>query len=211
ELLGADVDAVRKGVGTDSRIGKRFLFAGIGYGGSCFPKDVQALAKSAGEVDYDFRILKSVMDVNRDQKIKMVPRIKDYFGGSLEGKTIALWGLAFKPYTDDIREAPALYNIDELTKAGAKVKCYDPEAMENVKKQIGNKVTFCHDAYEATDGADALFIATEWPVFRTPDFDRIKQGLSNHVIFDGRNLYSLDEMDRQGFTYFSIGRATIHG
>ncbi|MEM9857389.1 MAG: UDP-glucose/GDP-mannose dehydrogenase family protein [Bacteroidota bacterium] len=211
ELLGADVDAVRKGVGTDSRIGKRFLFAGIGYGGSCFPKDVQALAKSANEVDYDFRILKSVMDVNEDQKTKMIPRIQAYFNGDLAGKTIALWGLAFKPYTDDIREAPALYNIEELTKAGATVKCYDPEAMDNVKKLIGDKVTFCHDAYEATDGADALFIATEWPVFRTPDFDRIKKGLSNPVIFDGRNLYSLDDMDRQGFTYFSIGRATING
>ncbi|MEM7107493.1 MAG: UDP-glucose/GDP-mannose dehydrogenase family protein [Bacteroidota bacterium] len=211
ELLGADVDAVRKGVGTDSRIGKRFLFAGIGYGGSCFPKDVQALAKSAKEVNYDFRILKSVMNVNEDQKIKMIPRIKDYFGGDLQGKTIALWGLAFKPYTDDIREAPALYNIDELTNAGATVKCYDPEAMENVKKLIGDKVTFCHDAYEATDGADALFIATEWPVFRTPDFDRVKEGLSKQVIFDGRNLYSLDDMDRLGFTYFSIGRATING
>ncbi|MEM6360990.1 MAG: UDP-glucose/GDP-mannose dehydrogenase family protein [Bacteroidota bacterium] len=211
ELLGADVDAVRKGVGTDSRIGKRFLFAGIGYGGSCFPKDVQALAKSANEVDYNFRILKSVMDVNEDQKIKMIPRIKAYFNGDLNDKTIALWGLAFKPYTDDIREAPALYNIDKLTKAGAKVKCYDPEAMENVKKSIGDKVTFCHDAYEATDGADALLIATEWPVFRTPDFDRIKAGLTNPVIFDGRNLYSLDDIDRLGFTYFSIGRATING
>ncbi len=211
ELLGADVDAVRKGVGTDSRIGKRFLFAGIGYGGSCFPKDVQALAKSANEVDYNFRILKSVMDVNEDQKIKMIPRIKAYFNGDLKDKTIALWGLAFKPYTDDIREAPALYNIDKLTKAGAKVKCYDPEAMENVKKSIGDKVTFCHDAYEATDGADALLIATEWPVFRTPDFDRIKVGLTNPVIFDGRNLYSLDDIDRLGFTYFSIGRATING
>ena len=211
ELLGADVDAVRKGVGTDSRIGKRFLFAGIGYGGSCFPKDVQALAKSANEVDYNFRILKSVMDVNEDQKIKMIPRIKAYFNGDLNDKTIALWGLAFKPYTDDIREAPALYNIDKLTKAGAKVKCYDPEAMENVKKSIGDKVTFCHDAYEATDGADALLIATEWPVFRTPDFDRIKAGLTNPVIFDGRNLYSLDDIDRLGYTYFSIGRATING
>ena len=211
ELLGADVDAVRKGVGTDSRIGKRFLFAGIGYGGSCFPKDVQALAKSANEVDYNFRILKSVMDVNEDQKIKMIPRIKAYFNGDLNDKTIALWGLAFKPYTDDIREAPALYNIDKLTKAGAKVKCYDPEAMENVKISIGDKVTFCHDAYEATDGADAVLIATEWPVFRTPDFDRIKAGLTNPVIFDGRNLYSLDDIDRLGFTYFSIGRATING
>ncbi|MDX1630178.1 MAG: UDP-glucose/GDP-mannose dehydrogenase family protein, partial [Fulvivirga sp.] len=141
ELLGADVDAVRKGVGTDTRIGKRFLFAGIGYGGSCFPKDVQALAQSAQEVDYDFHILKSVMSVNEEQKTKLIPRIKEYFGGDLKGKTIALWGLAFKPYTDDIREAPALYNIDQLLEAGAKVKAYDPEAMDTVKELLGDKIT----------------------------------------------------------------------
>ncbi|TRX49353.1 UDP-glucose/GDP-mannose dehydrogenase family protein [Fulvivirga sp. M361] len=211
ELLGADVDAVRKGVGTDSRIGKRFLFAGIGYGGSCFPKDVQALAKSAEEVNYDFDILKSVMAVNEVQKTKMIPKIKHYFGGDLSGKTIALWGLAFKPYTDDIREAPSLYNIDELVAAGATVKCYDPEAMDNVKKLIGDKAIFCKDAYEATKDADALFIATEWPVFRTPDFEQIAKGLNNKVIFDGRNLYSLHDMEELGFTYFSIGRFTVNG
>ncbi|MCG8386650.1 MAG: UDP-glucose/GDP-mannose dehydrogenase family protein [Cytophagales bacterium] len=211
ELLGADVDAVRRGVGTDSRIGKRFLFAGIGYGGSCFPKDVQALAKSAEEVKYDFSILKSVMSVNEVQKTKMIPKIKDHFNGDLSGKTIALWGLAFKPYTDDIREAPSLYNIDELVAAGATVKCYDPEAMDNVKRLIGDKAVFCHDAYEAVDGADALFIATEWPVFRTPDFDRIAKGLKNKVIFDGRNLYSLRDMEEQGFAYHSIGRAVVNG
>ena len=211
ELLGADVDAVRRGVGTDSRIGKRFLFAGIGYGGSCFPKDVQALAKSAEEVKYDFTILKSVMTVNEVQKTKMIPKIKDYFNGDLNGKTIALWGLAFKPYTDDIREAPSLYNIDELVAAGATVKCYDPEAMENVKRLIGDKATFCHDAYEAVDGADALFIATEWPVFRTPDFERIGKSLKNKVIFDGRNLYPLRDMEEIGFTYHSIGRAVVNG
>ena len=211
ELLGADVDAVRKGVGTDSRIGKRFLFAGIGYGGSCFPKDVQALAKSAQEAEYDFKILKSVMSVNEDQKTKMIPTIKSYFNGDLSGKTIALWGLAFKPYTDDIREAPSLYNIKELRAAGATIRCYDPEAMENVKKLIGDEAVFCHDAYEATEGADALFIATEWPVFRTPDFERVASGLKNKVIFDGRNLYSLTDMKNEGFTYFSIGRATVNG
>ena len=211
ELLGADVDAVRRGVGTDSRIGKRFLFAGIGYGGSCFPKDVQALAKSAEEVKYDFSILKSVMSVNEVQKTKMIPKIKDHFNGDLSGKTMALWGLAFKPYTDDIREAPSLYNIDELVAAGATVKCYDPEAMDNVKRLIGDKAVFCHDAYEAVDGADALFIATEWPVFRTPDFDRIAKGLKNKVIFDGRNLYSLRDMEEQGFAYHSIGRAVVNG
>lgn len=211
ELLGADVDAVRKGVGTDSRIGKRFLFAGIGYGGSCFPKDVQALAKSAEQVNYDFRILKSVMEVNEDQKTKLVPRIKEYFGGDLAGKTIAIWGLAFKPYTDDIREAPALYNIEQLLAAGAQVKAYDPEAMENVRTLIGEKITFCNDAYSAVNNADALLIATEWPVFRTPDFDKLSTLLKNKVIFDGRNLYTLDEMRDLGFTYISIGRETING
>lgn len=211
ELLGADVDAVRKGVGTDTRIGKRFLFAGIGYGGSCFPKDVQALAKSAEGVDYDFRILKSVMSVNEDQKTKLIPKIKNYFNGDLSGKTIAVWGLSFKPYTDDIREAPALYNIDMLLEAGASVKAYDPEAMENVKNIIGDKITFCEDAYACTDGADALLIATEWPVFRTPDFDKLSSSLRNKVIFDGRNLYTLDEMKDLGFTYISIGRQTING
>lgn len=211
ELLGADVDAVRKGVGTDSRIGKRFLFAGIGYGGSCFPKDVQALAKSAEQVNYDFRILQSVMTVNEDQKTKLIPRIKAYFGGDLKGKTIALWGLAFKPYTDDIREAPALYNINQLLEAGAHVKAYDPEAMENVKQLIGDKVCFCNDAYACADGADALLIATEWPVFRTPDFDQLGSLLNNKVIFDGRNLYTLEEMKALDFTYISIGRETVNG
>jgi len=211
ELLGADVDAVRKGVGTDSRIGKRFLFAGIGYGGSCFPKDVQALAKSAQGVNYNFDILKSVMSVNENQKTKLIARIKEYFNNDLKGKTIALWGLSFKPYTDDIREAPALYNIDLLLEAGASVKAYDPEAMENVKGVIGDKITYCDDAYDAIEGADALLIATEWPVFRTPDFDQLAAKLKNKVIFDGRNLYSLDNMEEMGFTYYSIGRRVING
>ncbi|QSE97951.1 UDP-glucose dehydrogenase family protein [Fulvivirga lutea] len=211
ELLGADVDAVRKGVGTDTRIGKRFLFAGIGYGGSCFPKDVQALAKSAQEVNYDFDILNAVMNVNDKQKTKLIPQIKNYFAGDLKGKTIALWGLSFKPYTDDIREAPALYNIDELVKAGAKVQAYDPEAMENVKGQIGDKIVYCDDQYSALENADALLIATEWPVFRTPDFDRVHSALKNKVIFDGRNLYNPDDMGELGFAYYSIGRTTING
>ncbi|MTI21406.1 UDP-glucose/GDP-mannose dehydrogenase family protein [Fulvivirga sp. RKSG066] len=211
ELLGADVDAVRKGMGTDSRIGKRFLFAGIGYGGSCFPKDVQALAKSAQEVNYDFSILNSVMSVNEGQKTKLIPRIKEYFGGDLKGKKIALWGLSFKPYTDDIREAPSLYNIDQLVAAGAEVQAYDPEAMENVKGVIGDKVSYYNDAYQALEGADALFIATEWPVFRTPDFDKVSSLLKNKTIFDGRNLYDLSEMKELGYTYFSIGRQTVNG
>ena len=210
ELLGANVDDVRRGVGTDSRIGKRFLFAGIGYGGSCFPKDVQALAKSAEDVQYDFQILKSVMGVNENQKTKLVPKIKSYFNGDLKDKTIAIWGLAFKPYTDDIREAPALYNIDELLKLGAKVKAHDPEAMENVRELYGDKIELCSNQYDTLDGADALLIVTEWPVFRQPEFDTIASKLKNKVIFDGRNLYRVDEMEQLGFTYFSIGRKEIH-
>lgn len=211
ELLGADVDAVRRGVGTDSRIGKRFLFAGIGYGGSCFPKDVQALAKSAQEVNYDFDILKSVMQVNEKQKVKLIPQIKNHFGGDLSGKKIALWGLAFKPYTDDIREAPALYNIDELIKEGASIQAYDPEAMDNVKELLGDKITFAENQYSALEGADILLIATEWPVFRTPDFDKVSALLHSKTIFDGRNLYMPEEMKDLGYTYYSIGRATVNG
>lgn len=212
DRLGADVDMVRKGIGTDSRIGKRFLFSGIGYGGSCFPKDVQALAKSSVDVDYDFKILNAVMDINAAQKTKLVPKIKDYFNGDLSGKTIAIWGLAFKPNTDDIREAPALYNIDELLKLGAKVNVFDPEAMENVEAIYGDKINFCQDQYEALIEADALLIVTEWPVFRTPDFDEIRNNLKSPVIFDGRNLYDVEHMDELGFDYFSIGRKEVmHG
>lgn len=209
ELAGADVDDVRRGIGTDSRIGKRFLFPGIGYGGSCFPKDVQALGKTAAEYNYNFKILKSVMSVNEKQKTKLIPQIKEYFGGDLKGKTIALWGLAFKPYTDDIREAPALYNIRSLRNAGAKVVVYDPEAMPNIKKEIGRKVKYAETQYDALEGADALMIMTEWPEFRTPDFDKIAEKLNNKVIFDGRNLYDLDRMEEFGFDYFSIGRRVV--
>lgn len=211
ELVGADVDAVRKGIGTDSRIGKRFLFPGIGYGGSCFPKDVQALAKSSSDVNYGFRILDAVMEVNADQKTKLIPRIKDFYRGDLKGKTFAMWGLSFKPHTDDIREAPALYNIEELLKAGAIVKAHDPESMENVKGILGDKIQYMETPYEAAEGADAIFIATEWPEFRTPDFERLTTGLKSKVIFDGRNLYDLQQMKELGYTYFSIGRETIYG
>jgi UDPglucose 6-dehydrogenase len=211
ELLGADVDSVRKGVGTDSRIGKRFLFPGIGYGGSCFPKDVQALAKSSSDSNYDFKILRAVMEVNAEQKVKLIPRIKDYFKGNLKGKTIAMWGLSFKPHTDDIREAPALYNIEELLKEGVTIKAHDPESMENVKRLLGSKVQFCATPYEAAEGADAIFIATEWPEFRTPDFDRLNAILKGKVIFDGRNLYELNAMRELGYAYFSIGREAING
>jgi len=210
ELVGADVDSVRKGIGTDSRIGKRFLFPGIGYGGSCFPKDVQALEKSSSDVNYDFKILKAVMDVNYAQKTKLIPRIKDYFRGDLKGKVFAMWGLAFKPHTDDIREAPSLYNIEELLNAGAIVKAHDPESMENVKRLLGNKIEFCDSPYEAAQGADAIFIATEWPEFRTPDFDKLASVVKNKVIFDGRNLYDLSTMKDLKFTYISIGREAIY-
>ncbi|MEO1050220.1 MAG: UDP-glucose/GDP-mannose dehydrogenase family protein [Bacteroidota bacterium] len=206
ELLGADVDAVRKGVGTDSRIGKRFLFAGIGYGGSCFPKDVQALAKSAIDAEYDFKILKSVMSVNAKQKTKLIDKLKAYFSDELSGKTIAIWGLAFKPYTDDIREAPALENITALLAAGAKIRAYDPEAMDNVKGVFGDQIAYTQNEYEAVEGADALMIFTEWPVFRTPEFDQLKVSLNNPVIFDGRNLYQQSNMKKLGFEYHSIGR-----
>jgi UDPglucose 6-dehydrogenase len=209
ELVGANVDEVRKGIGTDSRIGKRFLFAGIGYGGSCFPKDVQALAKTSTENDYEFKILDSVMKVNENQKTKLIPQIQKHFKGDLQGKKIAMWGLAFKPYTDDIREAPSLYNIDALLELGASVSAYDPEAMGHVKNILGDKITFTKNPYEALEGADALLIVTEWPQFRTPDFDRMDSLLKNKVIFDGRNLYELNQMAELGYTYYSIGRQTI--
>ncbi len=209
ELVGANVDEVRKGIGTDSRIGKRFLFAGIGYGGSCFPKDVQALAKTSTENDYEFKILDSVMKVNENQKTKLIPQIQKHFKGDLQGKKIAMWGLAFKPYTDDIREAPSLYNIDALLGLGASVSAYDPEAMGHVKNILGDKITFTKNPYEALEGADALLIVTEWPQFRTPDFDRMDSLLKNKVIFDGRNLYELNQMEELGYTYYSIGRQTI--
>ncbi|WP_394771844.1 UDP-glucose dehydrogenase family protein [Mucilaginibacter sp.] len=210
ELVGADVDMVRKGVGADARIGKRFLFPGVGYGGSCFPKDVQALAKAAEENNYEFKILNSVMEVNETQKKRLVVKLRDYYGkDGLKGKTFALWGLAFKPETDDIREAPALYIIEDLLAAGAKVVAYDPEGMPNVKKLLGDKISYASDRYSALDDADALLIVTEWPVFRTPDFDFMKEKLKAPVIFDGRNLYDLDRMEDCGFYYSSIGRKTI--
>jgi UDPglucose 6-dehydrogenase len=211
ELLGADVDSVRKGVGTDSRIGKRFLFPGIGYGGSCFPKDVQALAKSSADTNYDFKILKAVMDVNAIQKTKLLPRIKEYFKNDLKGKTIAVWGLSFKPHTDDIREAPALDNIAQLLEEGVTIKAHDPESMDNVKKVIGDKIQYCATPYDAAENADAIFIATEWPEFRTPDFDRLGSILRGKVIFDGRNLYDLGLMKELGYAYYSIGREVVNG
>jgi UDPglucose 6-dehydrogenase len=207
ERLDADVDMVRRGIGSDERIGKRFLFPGIGYGGSCFPKDVQALVKSSKEFGYEFRILNAVMDVNERQKMHLIPKIKKYFGGNLKGKHFALWGLAFKPNTDDIREAPALYIIDALKKEGCTLSVYDPEAMNNVKAQIGDTVKYGENQYEVLEKADALIIATEWNEFRTPNFLKMVTSMKNKVIFDGRNLFEINAIRELGFYYESIGRA----
>jgi UDPglucose 6-dehydrogenase len=208
ERMGADVDMVRRGIGSDDRIGKRFLFPGIGYGGSCFPKDVQALIKSSDEVKYDFEILKAVEKVNENQKLHLVEKIKSYYKGNIQGKHFALWGLAFKPNTDDIREAPALSIIEALTKAGATITAYDPEAMANVKVQIGDKIKYAENQYQALEKADALIIATEWSEFRTPDFELMDQQLKqNKIVFDGRNLFDVAKMRELGYYYESIGRA----
>ena len=208
ERMGADVDMVRRGIGSDDRIGKRFLFPGIGYGGSCFPKDVQALVKSSDEVNYAFEILKAVEKVNANQKLHLVEKIKAYYNNNLQGKHFALWGLAFKPNTDDIREAPALSIIEALTNAGARVTAYDPEAMPNVRAQIGDKIKYAENQYEALNGAAALIIATEWSEFRTPDFELMDEALQqNKIVFDGRNLFDVAKMKELGYHYESIGRA----
>ncbi|MGZ8518381.1 MAG: UDP-glucose dehydrogenase family protein, partial [Chitinophagaceae bacterium] len=209
ERMGADVDMVRRGIGSDDRIGKRFLFPGIGYGGSCFPKDVQALVKSSNEVNYDFKILNAVMDVNESQKLHLIPKIKRYFKDDLKGKHFALWGLAFKPNTDDIREAPALYMIDALTAEGATICAFDPEAMNNARQTIGEKIEYAESQYGALKNADALIIATEWNEFRTPDFLKIVSNLKNKAIFDGRNLFDTAAIGELGFHYESIGRAIV--
>lgn len=210
ERVGADVDNVRLGIGSDDRIGKRFLFPGIGYGGSCFPKDVQALSLTSAQYGYDFKILASVMAVNAQQKQLLVDKIKARFGNDLTGKKLAVWGVSFKPDTDDIREAPAIEIMEALTKAGAQVSAYDPEGMDNARRQHPQlAVTYAENAYEALDGADALVIATEWSQFRNPDFDEIRKRLGQKLIFDGRNIYSLDAMRKLGFEYLSIGRETI--
>ena len=210
ELVGADVDKVRQGVGSDSRIGHKFLYPGIGFGGSCFPKDVQALVRSGNQAGYSFEIINSVLEVNATQKTKIVEKLISYFG-DLKGKRFAIWGLAFKPDTDDIREASALYMIDELVKAGAEIIAFDPEAAENVKSEIGDKIEYAKDQYSCIEGADALLIATEWSVFRTPDFDKMKSLLKQPIIFDGRNLYVIEQMEGLGFYYNSMGRVTVLG
>jgi UDPglucose 6-dehydrogenase len=207
ERMGADVDMVRRGIGSDDRIGKRFLFSGIGYGGSCFPKDVQALIQSSSEFKYDFEILKAVEKVNVNQKLHLVEKVKAYYKGNIKGMQIALWGLAFKPNTDDIREAPALSIIEELVQLGAIITAYDPEAMPNVKAQIGDKINYATNQYEALSGADFLIIATEWSEFRTPDFERMEKEIKHKIIFDGRNLFEVSKMKELGYHYESIGRA----
>lgn len=209
EKVGANVDMIRIGIGSDSRIGKRFLFAGIGYGGSCFPKDVQALAKTAEDYNYNFKVLHSVMDVNYAQRTIIVSKIREFFKNDLKGKKIAVWGLAFKPDTDDIREAPALFIIDQLLKDGAIVSAFDPEAMNNVKKVVGDKINYASDPYETVQDADALLIATEWAVFRTPEFNTLAKRMKNKVIFDGRNLYDPARMKDLGFYYNSMGRSSV--
>jgi len=206
EKMGADVDMVRRGIGSDERIGKRFLFSGIGYGGACFPKDVQALIKSADEINYDFKILKAVEQVNAKQKVHLVEKIKSFYQDNLHGKHFALWGLAFKPNTDDIREASALSMAKALLQAGATITAYDPEAMSNAQQELSNTINYAQSQYQALEGADALLIATEWSEFRTPDFERISQLLPSKVIFDGRNLFEVVKLQQLGYQYISIGR-----
>ncbi len=206
EIVGANVDNVRIGMAPDDRIGRRFLFAGVGYGGSCFPKDVLALHKTSKDNDYDFKILDAVIKVNHEQRVRFYQKINDHFKGELQGMEIALWGLAFKPETDDIREAPALYIIDKLLEAGAKVKAYDPEAMDNVKALYGNRIEFCDTMYDTLEASDFLVIVTEWSAFRQPDFDKIKDTLKLPLVFDGRNLYDKERMKELGIVYQSIGR-----
>ena len=210
EKVGADVDKVRVGMGTDSRIGKRFLFPGIGYGGSCFPKDVKALQKAGMDSDYDFKILDAVIEINDSQKTILIPKILKHFINNLSEKKIAVWGLAFKPETDDIREAPSIYLMNALLEMGANLSVYDPEAMPNIEKQFGDKLTYADSMYAALENADALLICTEWSIFRTPNYEKLKQLLQHPVIFDGRNLYNLEDMEAEKFTYFSIGRKQIN-
>lgn len=210
ERVGADVDAVRLGIGSDERIGKRFLFPGIGYGGSCFPKDVQALAQTSAQYGYDFKILKSVMEVNAIQKEILVQKIIDRMGNDLSGKKFAVWGISFKPDTDDIREAPSIEIMHALKKRGAEITAYDPEGMENTRRQHPDlQISYAENAYEALNGAHALIIATEWAQFRSPEFKELSARMKQKLIFDGRNIYSLASMREHGFEYHSIGRESI--
>ena len=209
EKVGADVDKVRLGMGSDDRIGHRFLFPGIGYGGSCFPKDVKALIKSGKEENFDFKILEATEYINKKQKVILVDEIEKYFGGNIEGKKIAMWGLAFKANTDDIREASSLDNIELLLEKGAQVVAYDAIAEENVRKILGDKIEYAKDMYSALEGADCLLIATEWSEFKNPNFELMASKLKNKVIFDGRNMFSMEQAEGSGFFYKSIGRKTV--
>jgi UDPglucose 6-dehydrogenase len=205
ELVGADVDEVRKAIGSDRRIGNSFLFPGVGYGGSCFPKDVKALLKSASDKSYDFKILRAVEDVNERQKLRLVCKMQAHFT-DLKGRLIALWGLAFKPRTDDMREAPAIAIVERLLELGATVRAYDPEASETARRRFGDRITLCEKSYEALVGADALAVVTEWNEFREPDFRKMRELMRSPVVFDGRNIFTPEHMHALGFTYFSIGR-----
>jgi UDPglucose 6-dehydrogenase len=205
ELLGADVNQVRKGIGSDPRIGSRFIYPGIGYGGSCFPKDVKALVRTGTENGYQLRILQSVEDVNEDQKHVLFEKVKKHFDGKLQGKRFAMWGLSFKPDTNDMREAPSLVICDHLLAAGATVCAYDPVAMDESRHMIGDKIDYSQDAYAALEGADALLLVTEWREFRVPDWDQVKKALKQPVVFDGRNIYSGRDLRAMGFTYSGIG------
>jgi len=205
ELVGADVDHVRKAIGSDRRIGTSFLFPGVGYGGSCFPKDTQALLKSAEDKGYDFKILRAVEDVNDRQKERLVDKIEAYLP-NLKGRTIAVWGLAFKPRTDDLREAPALSVIEGLLKGGATVRAYDPKATKAAQRMLGDRITYCSRSYDAVEGADALVVVTEWAEFREPDFERMKKIMRRAAIFDGRNIYNPEHLRELGFHYQGIGR-----
>lgn len=205
ELLGADVNMVRQGVGADSRIGSKFLYPGIGYGGSCFPKDVEALVAMGRQHDYEMKILKSVEDVNERQKTILFDKLVKHFGDKVEGLTVALWGLAFKPETDDMRQAPSLALIRRLTEAGCKVKAYDPVAADQARGIVGDAIEYCDDMYAAAEGADALMLATEWKEFRIPDWDKLKGIMGRPVILDGRNIYDRDEVESKGFAYYKIG------
>ena len=205
EIVGADINLVRKGIGSDSRIGNKFIYPGIGYGGSCFPKDVQALIKTAGEYKYNLRVLKAVEEVNKDQKLVLFNKIMNFFEGNIKGKTIALWGLSFKPQTDDMREAPSLIIVKKLLEAGAKVKAYDPIAIKEAKHHFGETIAYCEDQYETLIDADCVAILTEWPEFKFPNFKIIKKLLNTPAVFDGRNIYDKNEMKQNGFNYFCIG------
>ena len=205
EIVGADINMVRKGIGSDSRIGNKFIYPGIGYGGSCFPKDVKALIHTGQKFNYELRVLKAVEEVNLDQKLVLFHKIMKYFDGDIKDKTIAIWGLSFKPQTDDMREAPSLVIIEKLLEAGAKVKAYDPVAMKEAEHILGDTITYSEDQYEALIDADCLLLVTEWPEFKVPNFNIIRKLLNKPVIFDGRNIYEIAELKRRGFDYFCIG------